>query len=113
MHNVKIARLAVMAVLFASLFVAAGGRADAASEVVRFRLLKWKASHVEDSQSAEDLAKTLKDIGCEVDMHAHDGHIDVRYRCPEWKSIALKTHDDAHKWERWLKTKGFETEHKH
>jgi hypothetical protein len=114
MHGTQFARLAVTALVFVSLAASGAPRAEAAgAEIVRFRLSKWKAAHIDDSESAKSLAATLKEIGCEVQQHAHDGHFDVRYRCVEWRSISLQSHDEAHKWERWLKAKGFQTQHTH
>ena len=84
-----------------------------AEEIVRYKLANWKAKHIHDAKKAETIADTLKKLGCELQKLDHDGHIDVRYRCPEWKQLDLKTHDEAHKWEKWLKDYGFETEHKH
>ncbi len=85
----------------------------AASEVISFRLPNWKSAHFDDAKSAEANFKTFKQIGCEVEQGQHGGHFDVRYRCPKWRSISFKSHDDAHRWERWLKASGFETSHKH
>jgi len=91
-----------------------GARADAADrEIVSFRLTQWKAAHFDDAKTAKTNFETLKRIGCEAEQHRHDGHFDVRYRCAKWRSIALKSHDEAHQWERWLKAYGFETTHQH
>lgn len=84
-----------------------------AGESVRYRCVKWKAKHIHDAKKAEVIVKTLKQLKCEVKRHAHGDHEDVQYRCAEWKTLQVKTHDDAHKWEKWLKEFGFETEHKH
>jgi len=83
------------------------------NEIVRYRLIDWKAKHIHDTKKAETIAATLKKLGCEVQQFSHNGHIDVKYRCPEWHELKLKTHEDAHKWENWLKEFGFTTEHKH
>ena len=85
----------------------------AADEIVRYRLQDWKAKHIHDAKKAETIAGTLKKLRCEVKRNQHDGHEDVRYRCPKWHELKLKTHDDAHKWEKWFKEYEFETEHKH
>lgn len=84
-----------------------------ADEIVRYQLKDWKAKHIHDQEAAEKIAKTLKKLGCELKTHAHNGHIDVRYRCPKWKQLKLETHEHAHKWEEWLKEFHFETVHKH
>ncbi len=84
-----------------------------AAEIVRYRLPTWKAKHIHDSKKADIIADTLGKLKCELERKEHDGHIDVRYRCPQWRQLELKTHEEAHKWEKWLKDYEFETEHKH
>ena len=82
-------------------------------EIVRYQLTDWKAKHVHDAKKVETIVGTLKKLGCEVEKHDHDGHADVKYRCPKWHQLKLKSHDEAHKWEAWLKEFEFKTEHKH
>jgi hypothetical protein len=90
------------------------GVANAANkELVEYRLTKWKNAHFDEVEQANTFVSTLKKLECESEMHDHNGHTDVRYRCPKWKQISLKTHDEAHKWEHWLKARGFETKHVH
>jgi hypothetical protein len=84
-----------------------------ADEMVRYQLKDWKRKHIHDAKKAETIAETLTKLGCELTKDAHNGHIDVKYRCPEWRELKLDTHDEAHKWEKWLKEYGFTTEHKH
>ena len=84
-----------------------------ADEVVRYQCEKWRAQHVHDSKKADTIAKTLKQLGCELKKEQHNGHIDIKYRCPKWRQMELKSHEEAHKWEKWLKEYGFKTEHKH
>lgn len=84
-----------------------------AAEIVRYQCKDWKAKHIHEAKKADTIAGTLKKLGCEVKRHEHDGHIDVRYRCPKWRQLELKTHDEAHKWEKWFKEYGFKTEHEH
>jgi hypothetical protein len=85
----------------------------AGQEIVQFRLTNWKTAHFNDAKKAQSHSATLKQIGCEVKQHAHGSHHDVSYRCPKWRSISLKSHNQAHQWEGWLKSKGFETAHNH
>ena len=82
-------------------------------EIISFRLPDWKSAHFDDAKSAQANFETFKQIGCEAEQHQHGGHFDVRYRCVQWRSIALTSHDEAHQWERWLKAYGFETSHRH
>ncbi len=84
-----------------------------AAEIVRYRCPEWKAKHIHEKAKADTIAETLTKLKCEVKRHAHNGHEDVQYRCVKWQALELKTHDEAHKWEKWLKEYGFETEHKH
>lgn len=114
----KTRRIATYLFAVAILAITAQANASAASmgednEVVSFRLTQWKALHMHDAAAAEKLVVTLKKIGCEVKQNSHGDHIDVQYRCAEWRSIRLKSHDEAHQWEEWFKGKGFETHHKH
>lgn len=85
----------------------------AGQEIVKFRLTNWKTAHFDDAKKAQSQSGTLKQIGCEVKLHAHGSHHDVSYRCIQWRSISLKSHKQAQQWERWLKLHGFETAHHH
>lgn len=96
-----------------TLQASAANAQDEPREVVSFRLAAWKTQHMNDAKAAASMVETLKNIGCEARQSNHGNHIDVSYRCTTWKSIALKTHTDAHRWENWLKQRGFETQHKH
>jgi len=101
-------RILLMTALMAAIPAIAG-----ADEIVRYQLSDWKAKHIHDSKKADTIAKTLKKLGCELKKVQHNGHIDVKYRCPKWRQLSLDSHADAHKWEKWLKEFGFKTEHKH
>ena len=90
----------------------AADQVAASSEVVQYRLAKWKTTHAAGDQT-EKLVKTLKTLRCEVKVGSHGGHTDVQYRCAKWQALALKNHDAAHQWESWLKKYGFETKHEH
>ncbi len=84
-----------------------------AEEIVRYQLENWATQHIHDQKKADTITKTLEKLGCELKVDKHNGHIDVKYRCPNWRQLKLKSHDDAHKWEHWLKEFKFKTEHKH
>lgn len=105
--------LLIVAALVAAPAFASCSTASAADEIVRFQCKEWKAKHIHDTKKADTIAATLKNIGCEVVKEQHNGHLDVKYRCVEWKELKLDTHEEAHKWEKWLKEYGFKTEHKH
>lgn len=109
--SMKVLALLAMTIGAASLL---SSRAIAAErEIVSFRLAAWKSAHLDEVNVAKAILDTLKSIGCEVKQQQHGGHFDVTFRCPTWRSIALKSHAEAHQWERWLKAFGFETAHKH
>jgi len=99
--------------LFAAVLFAVGSTTTSAAEIVRYRLTQWKSQHLHDATKSKKILATLEKLGCEIEKADHNGHIDVKYRCPEWKQLELKSHADAHKWESWLKEFKFETEHKH
>ncbi len=84
-----------------------------AAEIVRYQCQDWKAKHIHDAKKAKTIAGTLKKLGCEVQQNSHDGHFDVKYRCPKWQTLELETHKEANRWEKWFKDYGFKTEHKH
>ena len=84
-----------------------------AEEIVRYQLSDWKAQHIHDAKKADTIAATLQKLGCELRKEQHNGHIDVKYRCPKWRQLKLNSHAEAHKWEKWLKEYHFKTEHKH
>ena len=83
-----------------------------AKELVSYRLEKWKTTHSEGDK-ADKLVGTLKKLRCEVKVGSHGGHTDVNYRCSKWQQLSLKSHEEAHQWESWLKKLGFETQHTH
>ena len=98
----------------AALAAVLAGKVEADEKyTVDYRLKNWKTVHFEDAKRAKTHVETVKKLGCEVKQEDHGGHIDVTYRCPEWKTMSVKSHDEAHKWEKWLKASGFETKHKH
>jgi len=99
--------------LILTLTLVATSSSLSAAEIVRYRCVDWKAKHIHEKKKADTIAETLKKLKCEVKRAAHNGHEDIKYRCPKWHSLDLKTHDEAHKWEKWLKEYGFQTEHKH
>lgn len=82
-------------------------------EVIAFQLSRWQQRHFEDPQLVERHVQALKDLGCDVREDAHEGHSDVGYRCPQWRSISVAEHELAVRWERWLQDLGFDTFHSH
>lgn len=82
-------------------------------EIVEYRLPKAKTVHEHSAKKAEDQVDTLKMLGCSVKQHSHSGHMDISYQCEKWRVIGFDDHDAAHKWQDWLKARGFETRHEH
>lgn len=74
-----------------------------------FRVVDWKTIHSKTEVEAQQDISTLKKIGCEVVSQQHENHIDIKYRCPQWKSIKLATDGLVAQWSQWCKTKGMET----
>ncbi len=93
--------------------VAAEINSPVAREAVRYRCVKWKAKHLHDKEKADTIAETLTKLKCEVQRVAHGDHEDLRYRCEDWKTLEVKTHDEALKWETWFREYGFEAQHQH
>jgi hypothetical protein len=110
----RVVRLFVMAAVTACVFSSAGKAFADEEHPVKYRLAAWKSMHFDTEAAAQKDAEFLtKTIGCEVQLGQHDGHFDVSYRCPKWKVLTLKSDDEAHEMQGWLKKRGFETEHTH
>lgn len=80
---------------------------------IAYRLPENKTMHFDELQKASEHLEAVKKLGCEVAPAGHDGHNDVTYRCPKWKSLTVATDELAHQWEGWLEAAGFETLHGH
>lgn len=115
MSNVKMLSVAMLllALSTSGSLARAADPAAMATEVIQYRLEKWKTAHADGEKQTKQLAATLKKLKCEVKLASHGGHSDVNYRCPKWQQLALKSHKLAHQWESWLKKYGFETKHTH
>ena len=74
-----------------------------------FRLSQWETIHTRNAEEAQKEIDTLKRLGCEVASETHGDHIDVRYHCPEWKSIKLASDQLVTQWASWCQAKGMET----
>jgi len=82
---------------------------SASAKQVGFRLTKWKTAHTSSEAEAQEMIGALQKIGCEVDSDIHEAHIDVKYRCLQWKSIQLATDQLVAQWSTWCEAKGMET----
>ena len=86
---------------------------DSGLSKVRVRMPNWKTIHARSNSQAQSLKNTYEMIGCEVKIDNHGNHIDLKFRCPNWNTIALPNSEAAHVWQDWLKKTGFETQHDH
>lgn len=106
-----VAILAAVAVLRVN--TRAFGQETHAESTIAYRLPENKTLHFDDLQKASAHLDAVKKLGCEVTPAGHDGHNDVTYRCPKWKSLTVATDELAHQWEEWFQAAGFETLHGH
>lgn len=93
--------------------ITAGSLSAAKKWTVSYFMPQWKTLHFDNAKTAESRGKTLKSLGCEVEVKAHNGHTDVKYRQTKWTVLSFKSDDEAHKWQHWLKKMGFQTKHTH
>ncbi len=103
-------RFLLLAFCFSPLWVNDATADSGAPELVKYRLESWKAKHIHDTAKADQLADILKKLGCEVQKNAHNGHVDIKYRCPQWRQLTLEKPEEAVRWEKWLKQNLFETQ---
>ena len=76
---------------------------------VGFRMADWKTIHRDESQATQDLVHSLEEMGCEVQQNDHGGHIDIRFRCPSWKTVEVTDEEHSQQWRNWLIDNQFET----
>lgn len=103
-------------ILTLSLVALAGFTAPAQAQgqfVVEYRLSAQRSAHFDEPRDAEQFSQGLKRLGCDVRMENHGDHLDVTYRCPQWRSLEVSSDEAAHRWEGWLRKQGFETSHQH
>lgn len=85
-----------------------GTKSDGNVKKVGFRLASWKTIHTHNQESVKSNVAMLKKLGCEVATNDHGDHVDVRYRCVNWKSMELPSEQLADQWTDWLSEKGLE-----
>ena len=78
-----------------------------------FRLADWHEQHFEDAQKAAQHFQAIQKLGCEVKQTSHAGHVDIVYRCVDWKEMKVANHKLADQWSGWLKGSGFDIHHAH
>ena len=74
---------------------------------------EFETVHARSAQQAQALKETYELIGCEAVVDNHGDHIDLKFRCPNWSTVALVNSQAAHVWQDWLNKSGFETQHDH
>jgi hypothetical protein len=84
-------------------------KVSAAPKIVGYRAPDWKSVHTQSEDEAKTMVAALKKIGCEVDTANHGNHIDVKFRCAEWRSMKVKTHGLQAQWATWCESQGLET----
>lgn len=89
-------------------FASSGGKPRLVKQV-GFRLTQWKTIHGHDAQEAQETYNILRKIGCEVKQANHGNHIDIKFRCPTWKTIETNDGNKSMEWQKWLMNKQFET----
>lgn len=80
---------------------------------VKIRMAAWKTIHARSAEQAQALKDTYELIGCEAVIDNQGDHIDLKFRCPNWSTVALVNSQAAHVWQDWLNKSGFETQHDH
>ena len=88
---------------------ASASQAAVSGKIVGYRAPDWKTLHTASEAEAEKTVATLKRIGCEVEANNHGDHVDVKFRCPEWRSMKVKTHTLQSQWSTWCENQGLET----
>ncbi len=76
---------------------------------VGFRMTNWQTIHSDGTPATQERIATLQKIGCEVNQDDHGGHVDVKFRCPSWKSIPVQNDEQLQQWHMWLVNNEFET----
>ena len=84
-------------------------QASLSGKIVGYRAPDWQTLHTASKAEAEQTVATLKRIGCEVEANNHGDHVDVKFRCPEWRSMKVKTHALQAQWSNWCENQGLET----
>ena len=82
---------------------------SSSAKIVGYRATEWKTVHTSSKAEAEQTLATLKRIGCEVDANNHGDHVDIKFRCEEWRSMKVKTNTLQSQWSNWCENQGMET----
>ena len=76
---------------------------------IGFRAPAWKTLHIHNATEAAKTLEVLQRLGCQAAQNEHNGHTDVRYICPKWKTLSVDSDAELAQWQKWLTGKGLET----
>lgn len=82
---------------------------SSSAKKIGFRVSEWKTIHSHDASVMQTEMQTLTKIGCEVTTASHGDHVDLKYRCSNWKTIEVPTDELSKQWTAWLADKEMET----
>jgi hypothetical protein len=105
----RLLSLSLLAVPFSTGWDAPQPALAAEAFAVEYRLTRWKSVHLHDEDGAKKLREALKMLGCEMKEEAHGDHMDLSFRCPQWRRLTVESAERRRTWEKWLKARGFET----
>ena len=98
-----IVMLVIIACRFGSLARGAG------TEALTYRLPQSKTIQVNDDESAWTLKDSLLLLGCRVRLRSRGAHFNLKFHCPQWKTIKFVASDKTNYWEGRMQSLGFET----
>jgi hypothetical protein len=83
--------------------------APVTAKKIGYRLTGWKTVHIHDEAASAEQAATLEQLGCEIKKHSHGDHMDLNFRCAQWRALTLDDDAQVRQWKAWLAGNGFET----
>ncbi len=96
----------VMLVVITSRFVSS---ARVVKKALIYRLRQSRTLHVADDETARRIEKSLALLGCQIRLRRHGVHFDLKFHCPQWKTVEFVDVDKTKDWELWMQSLGFET----
>lgn len=79
------------------------------SMIVNFRQPEWQNFNARDQRQAQHTIETLQSIGIDATSAEAEGHFEVRFQCPNWKSIKVDTNQQLVQWQQYLDLIGIDT----
>lgn len=79
-------------------------------EAVEIRLDEWRTLHLEgvNSGKADEMLKTLRGVSAAVQSESHQGHLDIKFRCPGPTTLRVADRESADKLHDLLSEYGFD-----